>query len=139
MFYREPRLVKGVDVDLDEDGLWWDSSILELYGSSRYRSRVCLYLMSAYACERIWIKVVTRIFVLSFLREAGDFFYYNIRKGNMIELKNITVDFDGFKAVDDVSIKIEKQDAYGIVGFSGAGKSTLVRTINLLQRLYQLG
>ncbi len=52
----------------------------------------------------------------------------------MIELKNITVDFDGFKAVDDVSIKIEKQDAYGIVGFSGAGKSTLVRTINLLQR-----
>lgn len=52
----------------------------------------------------------------------------------MIELNNITVDFDGFKAVDDVSLKIEKQDAYGIVGFSGAGKSTLVRTINLLQR-----
>ncbi|WP_276863911.1 methionine ABC transporter ATP-binding protein [Anaerococcus tetradius] len=52
----------------------------------------------------------------------------------MIELNNITVDFDGFKAVDNVSIKIEKQDAFGIVGFSGAGKSTLVRTINLLQR-----
>ncbi|WP_296113368.1 methionine ABC transporter ATP-binding protein [uncultured Anaerococcus sp.] len=52
----------------------------------------------------------------------------------MIELKNITVDFDGLKAVDDVSLTIEEQDAYGIVGFSGAGKSTLVRTINLLQR-----
>ena len=52
----------------------------------------------------------------------------------MIELKNVSVDFDGFKAVKDVSLKIEKQDAYGIVGFSGAGKSTLVRTINLLQR-----
>ncbi len=52
----------------------------------------------------------------------------------MIELKNITIDFDGFKAVDDVSLTIKEQDTFGIVGFSGAGKSTLVRTINLLQR-----
>ena len=52
----------------------------------------------------------------------------------MIESKNITVDFDGFKAVDDVSLTIKEQDTFGIVGFSGAGKSTLVRTINLLQR-----
>lgn len=52
----------------------------------------------------------------------------------MIEIKNVSVDFDGFKAVKDVSLKIEDQDTYGIVGFSGAGKSTLVRTINLLQR-----
>lgn len=52
----------------------------------------------------------------------------------MIELKNVSVDFDGFKAVKDVSLKIKEQDAFGIVGFSGAGKSTLVRTINLLQR-----
>ncbi|BFL71714.1 MAG: methionine ABC transporter ATP-binding protein [Anaerococcus sp.] len=52
----------------------------------------------------------------------------------MIDLKNIIVDFDGFKAVDNVNLKVEKNDIYGIVGFSGAGKSTLVRTINLLQR-----
>ena len=52
----------------------------------------------------------------------------------MIELKNVSVDFDGFKAVKDISLKIEDKDAFGIVGFSGAGKSTLVRTINLLQR-----
>lgn len=52
----------------------------------------------------------------------------------MIELKNITVDFDGFLACNDVSLHVEKNDIYGIVGFSGAGKSTLVRTINLLQR-----
>lgn len=52
----------------------------------------------------------------------------------MIDLKNITVDFDGFTAVDNVSLKVEKNDIYGIIGFSGAGKSTLVRTINLLQR-----
>ena len=52
----------------------------------------------------------------------------------MIALNNITVDFDGFLACDDVSLHVEKNDIYGIVGFSGAGKSTLVRTINLLQR-----
>ena len=52
----------------------------------------------------------------------------------MIDLKNIIVDFDGFKAVDNVNLKVEKNDIYGIVGFSGAWKSTLVRTINLLQR-----
>ena len=52
----------------------------------------------------------------------------------MINLNNISVDFDGFKAVDDVSLRVEDNDIYGIVGFSGAGKSTLVRTINLLQR-----
>src|SRR5699024_8887876 len=52
----------------------------------------------------------------------------------MIELKNVSVEFENVKAVDDVSLKIDKKDIYGIVGFSGAGKSNLVRTINLLER-----
>lgn len=52
----------------------------------------------------------------------------------MIELKNVTVDFENVRAVDNVSLKVDKGDIFGIVGFSGAGKSTLVRTINLLQR-----
>lgn len=55
----------------------------------------------------------------------------------MINLTNINVEFkteDRFvHAVKDVSLKIDKGDIYGIVGYSGAGKSTLVRTINLLQ------
>ena len=50
-----------------------------------------------------------------------------------IDLKNIDVEFDGNKAVNDVDLQVEKGDIYGIIGFSGAGKSTLVRTINLLQ------
>lgn len=56
----------------------------------------------------------------------------------MIELKKIEVAFGEkdhtFKAVDDVSLTIEKGEIFGIVGPSGAGKSTLVRVINLLQR-----
>lgn len=57
---------------------------------------------------------------------------------NMIELKNISVDFEDkgkvVHAVDDVSLKINKGEVFGIVGLSGAGKSTLVRVINLLQK-----
>lgn len=56
----------------------------------------------------------------------------------MISLEDIRVEFDQDNkkvvAVDGVSLKIDKGDIFGIVGFSGAGKSTLVRTINLLQR-----
>ncbi len=37
------------------------------------------------------------------------------------------------KAVNDVSLHIEKGEIFGIIGFSGAGKSTLVRCINLLE------
>lgn len=56
----------------------------------------------------------------------------------MIEIRNVTKTFDDGKnkviAVDNVSIKIEKGEIYGIIGYSGAGKSTLVRCINLLER-----
>lgn len=37
------------------------------------------------------------------------------------------------KALQDVSIHVEKGDIYGIVGFSGAGKSTLIRLVNKLE------
>ncbi|WEV58126.1 methionine ABC transporter ATP-binding protein [Ligilactobacillus acidipiscis] len=56
----------------------------------------------------------------------------------IIELNNIKVYFQTkkelIKAVDDVSLQIDKGDIYSIVGYSGAGKSTLVRVINLLQK-----
>lgn len=57
----------------------------------------------------------------------------------MIDLKDVSVIFQGdkqkeIKAVQNVSLHVNKGDVYGIVGYSGAGKSTLVRTINLLQR-----
>lgn len=55
----------------------------------------------------------------------------------MIEIKNLSKDFflDGkkFKAVDDVSLKVNEGEIFGIIGLSGAGKSTLVRCINRLE------
>ncbi|MDE5746347.1 MAG: ATP-binding cassette domain-containing protein [Acetatifactor sp.] len=38
------------------------------------------------------------------------------------------------KALQDVSIHVEKGDIYGIIGFSGAGKSTLIRMVNRLEK-----
>lgn len=56
----------------------------------------------------------------------------------MIELRDVAVTFGGGKselhAVKHASLKIEKGEVVGIVGYSGAGKSTLVRTINLLTK-----
>lgn len=57
----------------------------------------------------------------------------------MITFDHVTVQFGGdkkpvFTAVDDVSLKVERGDFFGVLGQSGAGKSTLVRTVNLLQR-----
>ena len=37
-------------------------------------------------------------------------------------------------ALQDVSLRIDQGDIFGIIGLSGAGKSTLVRCINLLER-----
>ena len=38
------------------------------------------------------------------------------------------------RAVDDVSLTIDRGDIFGIIGYSGAGKSPLVRLINALER-----
>lgn len=56
----------------------------------------------------------------------------------MIDFLDVSVEYwqkkGTLKAVDKVSLHIEKGEIFGIVGSSGAGKSTLLRTINLLER-----
>lgn len=56
----------------------------------------------------------------------------------MIEFKNVSKEFEvkdkKVQALKDVTLKIEKGDIYGIIGFSGAGKSTLLRVINALEK-----
>lgn len=45
----------------------------------------------------------------------------------MIEIKNVSKSFGRVKALDDVSLTVEKGDIFGIIGQNGAGKSTLFR------------
>lgn len=56
----------------------------------------------------------------------------------MIEIKNISKTFllkkQPLKALDNISLKVERGDIVGIIGFSGAGKSTLIRSVNLLEK-----
>lgn len=41
----------------------------------------------------------------------------------LLEIDNLSVTFNGFKAVDDISIKLDAGDVLGVVGESGSGKS----------------
>lgn len=58
----------------------------------------------------------------------------------IIELDHVVKEFrtkgakKPMRAVDDVTLNIDKGDIFGIIGYSGAGKSTLVRMINALER-----
>ena len=56
----------------------------------------------------------------------------------MIEIDHAVKTFDDGRrevhALRDVSLRVEKGDIYGIVGFSGAGKSTLLRLVNGLEK-----
>ena len=51
----------------------------------------------------------------------------------MIELKHINKIYNGFNALNDISLTIKDGEICGIIGQSGAGKSTLVRCINMLE------
>ena len=52
----------------------------------------------------------------------------------MISAKNITMEFDGFKALADMSCEIPDGVIYGLVGSNGAGKSTFLRLISGVYR-----
>ena len=47
----------------------------------------------------------------------------------VIEVQNLSKDFDGFWALKNLSMHVEKGSVYGLVGPNGAGKSTLLRHI----------
>ena len=47
----------------------------------------------------------------------------------MIELKNVTKKYGNFKAVDNISFKIEKGEVVGFLGQNGAGQTTTMKMI----------
>ena len=52
----------------------------------------------------------------------------------MLEMKNVTKTFSGFKALDDLSMQVPKGAVYGLVGPNGAGKSTAIRHLTGVYR-----
>ena len=47
----------------------------------------------------------------------------------ILSLKGITKEFPGVKALDDVTINVERGTIHGLVGENGAGKSTLIKVL----------
>jgi len=54
----------------------------------------------------------------------------------LLEMKNITKEFPGVKALDNVNFKVEEGEIHALVGENGAGKSTLM---NVLSGIYPYG
>ncbi|GAA0178674.1 xylose ABC transporter ATP-binding protein [Clostridium sediminicola] len=49
---------------------------------------------------------------------------------NILEMKNITKEFPGVKALDNVNFKVKKGEIHALVGENGAGKSTLMKILS---------
>ncbi len=54
----------------------------------------------------------------------------------LLEMKNITKEFPGVKALDNVNLQVEEGEIHALVGENGAGKSTLM---NVLSGIYPFG
>lgn len=52
----------------------------------------------------------------------------------MIEVRNVMKEFDGFRALDDMSMTVPTGSVYGLVGPNGAGKSTIIRHLTGIYR-----
>jgi putative multiple sugar transport system ATP-binding protein len=56
--------------------------------------------------------------------------------GNILEMRNITKDFSGVRALDHVNFTVQKGEIHCLVGENGAGKSTLMK---ILSGVYKKG
>ena len=56
-------------------------------------------------------------------------------KDKLIQVTNLKKHFNkgALKALDDVSVDVNKGDVMVVIGPSGSGKSTLLRSLNLLE------
>lgn len=47
----------------------------------------------------------------------------------ILEMKNITKEFPGVKALDNVKLTLKKGEVHALMGENGAGKSTLMKIL----------
>ena len=49
---------------------------------------------------------------------------------NILEIKNLSVNFGGIKAVNNISMEVEEGKIVTLIGANGAGKSTILRSVS---------
>ena len=52
----------------------------------------------------------------------------------MLEIRNVSKQFDGNPVLNGISLDVEKSDVVAILGPSGSGKTTLLRCLNFLEK-----
>ena len=85
----------------------------------------CLQFFIEFSKSKVSTKIISDILSSPKERISGE----RVSANNDIVFKNVSVDIDGKKILDNINFKIEKGSTTAIVGTSGSGKSTL---LNLL-------
>ena len=52
-----------------------------------------------------------------------------------IKVKNLTKEFNGLKAVDNISFEVKEGEVFGLLGPNGAGKTTIIKMLSTLLNL----
>lgn len=56
-------------------------------------------------------------------------YHYQVDSGAIIDVRGVTVNFSGFKAISDLNFSIERGELRVVIGPNGAGKTTLLDVI----------
>ena len=62
-------------------------------------------------------------------REAARRRKPSVLSGNVLYIRNVTVSFDGFKALDDLTMHVDPGELLCVIGPNGAGKTTMMDVV----------
>lgn len=58
----------------------------------------------------------------------------NLPDGHILSIENLSINFGGLKAVDDLSFAVRDREIFGLIGPNGAGKTTVFNCITQFYR-----
>ena len=77
-----------------------------------------------------FLAIIGRMFRVKYINGVHEVMSTN----NIISVRNITKNYKGRKALDDISFDIQRQEIFGLIGPNGAGKSTFISLLATINR-----